>query len=459
MALFEHLARIGDTSGMEKIGKYEIIRTLGKGATAVVYLARDPDSGREVAVKLIRFGEDNAAMSRRLRKLFQIEGSVGRRLDHPNIVKIYDAQIESDQAYIVMEYIEGKALDYHCAINRLLPMHRAIGIIFKCCLALDHAFRQGVVHRDIKPANILIDAEDNPKITDFGLALNLHKDMDRDSTFIMGVGSPAYMSPEQVKNYPLNQKTDLYSLGVVLFQLLTGRLPFRANNQGALIYKIVNMETPSVCDLNPNLPAGLDPILKKAMEKDLYNRYRNGAEFAKDLSTVRYQMVDENETQQDTKHFEMLRSLEFFNEFEDIELWEVLRISVWREVSDKVALIREGDNNRIFGVIVNGFVEVSIEGKALCRLGSGEVVGEMTYLHPSDTKRSASVVTLEPTLFLEINSSALDLSSDELLERFRKTLIAKVLSRMRGANKALAKSGLPAVQGRGLACDLELAPP
>jgi len=444
---------------MEKIGKYEIIRTLGKGATATVYLARDPDTGSEVAVKLIRFGEDNVAMSRRLRKLFQIEGSVGRRLDHPNIVKIYDAVVESDQAYIVMEYINGQALDYYCAINRLLPMHRAIGIIFKCCLALDHAFRQGVVHRDIKPANILIDAEDNPKITDFGLALNLHKDMNRDSTFIMGVGSPAYMSPEQVKNYPLNQKTDLYSLGVVLFQLLTGRLPFRAANQGALIYKIVNMDTPSVCALNPNLPAGLDPILKKALEKDLYNRYRNGAEFAKDLSTVRYQMYDENDPQQDSRHFEQLRRLEFFSEFEEIELWEVLRISVWREVSDKVTLIREGDNNRLFGVIVDGFVEVSIEGKSLCRLGSGEVIGEMAYLHPSDSKRSATVVTLEPTLFLEINSAALDLGSDELLERFRKTLITKVLSRMRAADKALARSGLPAVQGRAAACDLELAPP
>ena len=444
---------------MEKIGKYEIVRTLGKGATAVVYLARDPDSGLEVAVKLIRFGEDNAVMSRRLRKLFQVEGSVGRRLDHPNIVKIYDAMIEADQAYIVMEYVDGQALDYYCPINRLLPMHRAVGIVFKCCLALDHAFRRGVVHRDIKPANILIDAEDNPKITDFGLALNLHKDMNRDSTFIMGVGSPAYMSPEQIKNYPLNQKTDLYSLGVVLFQLLTGRLPFRAANHGALIYKIVNMDPPSVCDLNPNLPAGLDPIIKKALEKDLYNRYRNGAEFAKDLSTVRYQIFDENETQQDTKHFDALRRLEFFREFDDIELWEILRISVWREVSDKVTLIKEGDKHRTFGVIISGFVEVSIEGRSLCRLGSGEVVGEMAYLHPSDDKRSATVVTLEPTLFLEINSSALDLASEELLERVRKTLLANVLARMREADKVLARAGPPAVQGRSAAIDLELAPP
>ena len=238
----------------DKIGKYEVIRTLGKGATAVVYLARDPDAKREVAIKLIRFNEDNAAMSRRLRKLFLTEDSVGRRLEHPNIVRIHDAVVEDDKAWLVMEYVKGQPLDEFCTISKLLPMHRVIGIIFKCCLALDHAFRQGVVHRDIKPANILISDDDEPKITDFGLALNLNKNLDKDSTFVMGVGSPAYMSPEQIKNYPLNQKTDLYSLGVVLFQLLTGRLPFRARNQGALVYKIVNSDTPSVCALNPNLP-------------------------------------------------------------------------------------------------------------------------------------------------------------------------------------------------------------
>ena len=444
---------------MDKIGKYEIIKTLGKGATAVVYLANDPDTGDQVAVKLIRFNDGNAAMSRRLRKLFQTEGATGRRLNHPNIVKIYDAVIEPERAWIVMEYVEGTSLEDYCAINKLLPMHRTIGIIFKCCLALDHAFRQGIVHRDIKPANIMIAAGDNPKIADFGLALNIKKDMSTDSTFVMGVGSPAYMSPEQIKNYPLNQKTDLYSLGVVLFQLLTGRLPYRAANQGALIYKIVNMEIPSVCALNPNLPAALDPIIRKALEKDLYSRYRNGAEFAKDLSTVRYQILDEDETAQDMTHFEKLRRLEFFLEFEDIELWEVLRICVWHDLASKVVLIREGETNRLFGIIINGFVEVSIEGRSLCRLGAGEVVGEMTYLHPSDSKRHATVTTLEPTLFLEVNSSALELGSDELLERFNKALTAKVLARLRAANKALIQSAPPAVQGSsGSKIDLELLP-
>jgi len=431
----------------EKIGKYEIVRFLGKGATANVYLARDPSAAREVAIKLIRFGEDSAAMSRRLRKIFQTEDAIGRRLEHPNIVRVYDAVVEADQAYLVMEFVEGTALDKFCAINRLLPLHRVIGIVFKCCLALDHAFRKGIVHRDIKPANILIDGADNPKITDFGLGLNLLKDMGKDSTFVMGVGSPAYMSPEQVKNYPLNQKTDLYSLGVVLFQLLTGRLPYRANNPATLVYKIINMDSPSVCALNPNLPAGLDPIIKKALEKDLYNRYRNGADFAKDLSAVRYQIMEDDQTQQDEARFLRLRNLEFFSEFEDIELWEVLRISVWREISEKVTLIREGDSHRKFGIIVDGFVEVSSSGRVICRLGPGEVIGEMAFLHPNDSKRHATVVTLESTQFLEINSSALELSSDEVRERFNKVLLSKLLGRLREANKVLAKLGQTAVQG------------
>jgi len=268
---------------METIGKYRVVRELGKGATATVYLCDDPDGERQVAVKVIRFGQDNAAMSRRMRKLFKNEGMVAQRLDHPNIVRVHEATVESDFAYLAMEYVEGFSLEQHCRIDKLLPMHRVIGIIFKCCMALDSAYRQGIIHRDIKPANIMVAANDEAKIADFGLALNMNKDLDRDSTFIMGVGSPAYMSPEQIKAYPLNQKTDLYSLGVVLFQLLTGRLPFRAANQATLVYRIINTEAPAVTALNPNLPEGLNAILKRALEKDLYSRYRNGAEFAKDL--------------------------------------------------------------------------------------------------------------------------------------------------------------------------------
>ncbi len=433
---------------MQTIGKYRVIRELGKGATATVYLCDDPDASRQVAVKVIQFGKDSAAMSRRMRKLFQNEGMVSRRLNHPNIVQVYDAVVEDDFAYLAMEYVDGFSLEEHTRIDRLLPMHRVIGIIFKCCMALDSAYRQGIIHRDIKPANIMVAANDEAKIADFGLALNMNKDLDRDSTFIMGVGSPAYMSPEQIKNYPLNQKTDLYSLGVVLFQLLTGRLPFRANNQATLVYRIINTDAPAVTALKPDLPEGLNAILKRALEKDLYNRYRNGAEMAKDLSAVRYQILDEDDqSERDAKRFEILRRLEFFTEFENIEIWEVLRVSIWREIQPNIALIREGENNRFFGVIVSGSVEVSVGGRALCRLGTSEPVGEVTFLHPASDQRCATAVTLEPTLFLEINAAALALSSEELMERMRNTLLARMIRRLREVNKIAAAQGAPAVAG------------
>ncbi len=429
---------------MESIGKYKVIRQLGKGATATVYLCEDPDLQRQVAVKVIKFGSDNAVLSRRMKKLFRNEKLVSGRLKHPNIVEIYDAVVEEDFAYLVMEYVDGFSLEDHIRIDRLLPMHRVIGIIFKCCMALDSAYRQGIIHRDIKPANIMVMAGDEPKIADFGLALNLSKDQVRDSTFIMGVGSPAYMSPEQIKGYALNQKTDLYSLGVVLYQLLTGRLPFRANNQATLIYRIINTDPPPVASLNPNIPEGMNPILRKALEKDLYNRYRNGAEFAKDLSTVRFQLVDEQIIERDHKAFDVLRRMEFFSDFENTELWELLKISLWREVSTNVALIREGEESKSFGIVVSGKVEVSIEGRVLHVLGSGQPIGEATYLHPKDATRHISAITLEKTSFLEINTTALSLASEELIEKMRNKLLETLINKMMDLSRQVARTGEPA---------------
>ncbi len=433
----------------QRIGKYRIIKEVGRGATATVYLAENPQYPEPVAVKHVRFknkAKDEAKWNRRLLKLLKAEEAVARRLDHPNIIRIFEAVASVEEAYVVMEYFQGETLERYCSFEHLLPVHRTIGIVFKCCMALDHAFRQGVVHRDIKPANILIDESDNVKITDFGLALNINKRIDTDSTFVMGVGSPAYMSPEQIKNYPLNQKTDLYSLGVVLFHLLTGRLPFKATNPAQLIYKILNADPPSVSQLHPDLPELMDSVIRKALEKDLYSRYKNGAEFAKDLSAVRYKLVDDKDVAPDTARFSILRKLTFFTEFDDVELWEVLRISSWRTVEALTVLYREKDADQRFGILLEGQVEVSVNGRRVERLGAGELFGELAWLDCSDHRHLSTVVAVEASTYLEINPAALALATDEVQALFRQQVSTTVAKRLGAAARRLATNGELAVR-------------
>ena len=428
----------------EKIGKYKIIRELGRGATAIVYLAENPFYPEPVAVKHISFkekGKDEAKWNRRLLKLLRAEEGVARRLDHPHIIKIFEAVIEPEEAYVVMEYFGGKSLEEYCSYEKMLPLHRTVSIVFKCCMALDYAYRQGIVHRDIKPANILIDENDNVKITDFGLAMNVNKKSEQDSTFIMGVGSPAYMSPEQIKSYPLNQKTDLYSLGIVLFHLLTGRLPFRAKNPAQLVYKIINADPPSASQLNPDVPEAMDAVIRKSLEKDLYSRYKNGAEFAKDLTAVRYKILDENQRTPDNTKFSALRKLTFFTEFEDVEIWEVVRFAVWRRVEPLTQLMREGSNDQRFGVLIEGEVELSINGRVVSRLGAGESFGETAYLDELEHLQHATVVSLTPAYYIEISPAVLSLSSEESLEHFRKRLVSTIARRLAKSEAAVAAAG------------------
>lgn len=426
------------------IGRYHVTREIGRGATAVVYLAYDPHHDRQVALKVIQMGGDDEKVGRRLRKIFETEGAIAGRLNHPNIVRVFESVVDERIAYMAMEYVEGVPLSQFCDFDRLLPVHRVVPIVFKCLMALDYAFRRGVVHRDIKPANIMLTAGDVPKIADFGLALNVLKQTEKDSTFIMGVGSPSYMSPEQIKGYTLNQQTDLYSMGVVLFYLLTGRLPFRGRNYAQLIYQIVNMDAPSASALNPSVPPELDPVLRKALEKDLYSRYRTASQFAQDLTSARFHLVDED-AEKYNRRFEQLAALPAFAAFERVELWEVLRIGQWKTYDDGKALMREGEEGSTFGVIVSGAVEVSLEGRLLARLEAGQVLGEMSYLATGEKhKRSATVVAMGPVAYLEINPQAFELASDECREHFSALLFRAVSERLEAANRVAIASAPPA---------------
>ncbi|MFA7322441.1 MAG: serine/threonine-protein kinase, partial [Dokdonella sp.] len=211
----------------ERIGKYEIRSKLGEGATSIVYLGYDPFAEREVAVKAI-FPEvlRDKERGKLYRNLLMTEASLAGKLMHPHIVQIFDAVVAEEQSYIVMEFVKGGTLEPFCSPSTLLPVDRLVEMIFKCTRALDYAVRAGITHRDIKPANILlVNAGDSDervsgdiKISDFGAAMLSSGEQTR--TQVSGVGSPAYMSPQQVRDMTLNHQTDIYSLGVVMYQLL-----------------------------------------------------------------------------------------------------------------------------------------------------------------------------------------------------------------------------------------------
>src|SRR4029434_9043968 len=255
---------------MEKIGKFEIIKELGKGATSAVYQAFDPFQNRQVAIKVV-FQEallDNEH-GKRYRKLFVTEASLAGKLSHPHIVAIYDAVAGDEINYIVMEYIQGTTLEQYTRHENLLPVRTIVEIIYKCARALDYAARQGVIHRDIKPANILMTGEADIKISDFGAALTLAAE----TTQLSGVGSPAYMSPEQVKEQSLTHQTDIFSLGVLMYQLLTGRLPFQGANNYSMICCIIIVEPPRPGQLRTDLSPRIDAIVMRALRKDRGERY------------------------------------------------------------------------------------------------------------------------------------------------------------------------------------------
>ncbi len=426
-----------DAPGPLTFGPYRTLEKVGAGATATVYRAIHTETGQIVALKVILFNQSNAKLSRRLKKLFATEASLAMKVKHPNIVSIYEADIEEKFAYIAMEFVTGVALREHCTFDKLLPPHRVVEIIFKCAMALDFSARMGVVHRDIKPDNIMLGDGDVVKVTDFGLALDMKKKSDSDSTFIMGVGSPAYMSPEQIKDYPLNGQTDLYSLGTVMFELLTGRQPFRAKNRASLMYKIINMDPEAVSTLNPSVPDSLDPIVKRTLEKDLYTRYRTGAQFAQDLSSAKFQILDDADSVRLTRRFRVLRQNKAFTDFENDEIWEILRISHWRVIHESRPLMVEGEEGGNFGVIIDGEVEVSLKGRQLAIYGPGQVIGELAFLSPERARRNATVVAMVDTTYLEVNAAAYALASEECQFHFRELVVGTLMRRTEEANEKL----------------------
>jgi len=412
---------------LETVGKYRIERFIGKGATGAVYLAADPFTEREVAIKVMEEKADADAETARLQqRFFQTEAALAGKLRHPHIATIYDAGVEADTRYLVMEYIDGGSLAEHCEPDRLLTVSKTIEIGFKCCKALEYANQIGVVHRDLKPANIMLTQDFDIKISDFGAAM-----VDRaEITQVLGVGSPAYMSPEQIQGESLNFQTDIFSLGAVLYHLLTGRRPFTGGTVNELIEQITEVDPPPPSALRHEVSPALDEIVVRALAKSREQRYATWEEMANALEALLVAESGDALGLTEAERFNAMRRLAFFKTFSEVELWEVVRQAGWRKFEAGEDLIREGEHDAGFFVLASGMAKVTARGELLNIVSLGESVGEFSVISRNGQARMATVSATEPSWAIGFSVEQLEGMSSEVRARFNEAFLGLLVDRI-----------------------------
>jgi len=413
----------------EKIGKYVIINKVGKGSTGNVYLSHDPYYRRDVAIKVYNIEEDSDADRARVaRKMFYNEAHMVGMLQHPNIMPIYDAGEEDGKYYVVTEHIQGaRTLAAYCRPDNTLRVDDVVEIIYKCAKALHYAHGRGVIHRDIKPSNVMLTIDNDVRIIDFGIAICADADISR----IEGIaGSPSYMSPEQVQSEELTSSSDIYSLGAVLYELLTGFRPFRADNLSKLLHQIVYATPPPIHTYRDDLPEELEHVVAMTMQKDPDKRCASGNALAADLTRVYADLRTKYDSLDNQEHFDLLRNLTFFHEFSHAEIWEVLRASDWHEYKDGEDIVREGEMDDRFYIIVSGQAGVESSGNQLGVLEDGSCFGETSYVRGA--KRTASIKANGSVTILRVSSTLMEQVSSACQLRFNKVFLRSLITRLQG---------------------------
>jgi len=430
-----------------RIGRYRVLRMLGEGATSEVFLARDEFHERDVAIKRVRAAagpHDATQEDHYQERFFAAEAALAGRLKHPNVVEILDAVPDPVAPYLVMEYVPGETLRRYCRPDQLLALETVVEIAFKCAMALGYVYRLGLIHRDIKPANLLVlhdraGVVTDVKLTDFGSVFDLHAE----TTQVFRVGSLAYMSPEQLEGAALDCRADMYSLGAVLYHLIAGRPPFEAASQTALMHRIFRDAPQPLVDQRAGVSAALDAVVQRALAKRPEDRFADWESFAEALS----QLVASNEvprgqlqTVLDSERFNLLRSLDFFSGFGDVELWEVVHRAKWQRYAFGHTLYRKGEEGRNFYILAQGEVEVFRDGARVATLGTGSSVGEMMYLAPSPALRrhGADVVVTAPATTISFTPQTMSQLSAACAHQFDRAFIGVLVRRLHAAHEALA---------------------
>ncbi len=414
----------------KKLGKYVPLKEVGSGSTGVVYLAHDPYYGRDVAVKVYNREIMDGNNSDDARKMFFNEAHLAGMLQHPNILPIYDAGEEDGLCYVVMEHVHrARTLTAYCDPDNLLPIEDVVEIVFKCAKALHYAHSRGVIHRDIKPSNIMLTSDGDVRIIDFGISVC----EDSDVSMIQGIaGSPSYMSPEQVRSEELSNSSDIYSLGVVMYELLTGHRPFKAGNLGKLLHQIVYSTPKPVHILRPEIPEVLEDVATKALQKDAEKRFTNGAQFAGELTRAFHELSRKENALEKQERFNLLRQCKFFLDFSYPEIWEVMRAGNWQERAAGEEIVKEELDDRFY-VIVTGEVHVEREGKTVGCLIGGDCFGETGYI--TEAMRSATIRAHTDVTMIRVSSTMLEQASPSCQLHFSKVFLRTLIERLQGVEK------------------------
>jgi len=421
------------------IGRYEVIQELGRGGMGVVYLGRDPFIDRPVAIKTSTTPppSDPEAFEK-FRQAFFHEARAAGNLKHPNIVSVYDAMVQDNQCYLVMEYIDGKSLrDYHNQ-EPSLSISNIVKILFQCAKALEYAHEHGVIHRDIKPANIMITQSGEIKISDFGIASV--EGTSASSPSEETTGSIYYLSPEQLHNKPLVSQSDIFALGVVAYELLTGVRPFAADNAITTIFKIINEDPAPISDHRQDVPESLQRIVARCLEKEPDKRYQTGQHLATDLVASHGHLRFLEEELNFEKKFNAIKKLDFFNDFSSSEMVEILKATQWYKYSAAMTIISEGEVDNVFYIIVSGEVTVKKKGKTLARLKTGDCFGEMAYM--GHAKRTATIMAVVDTVVMKINSTFIAQTSTSTQLRFYKVFNYTLIRRLAETSELLTQTNM-----------------
>ena len=416
-----------------QVGKYDVEKLLGKGATGTVYLATDTFTGEKVALKTIEpevFRDPEFGTV--YRSQFLNEASLAGKLKHPHIVQILDAVVEEESGHIAMELVTGGDLSANVSPESLLSVADVLQIGFKCCGALEYAFNEGIVHRDIKPANIMISEGTDVKIADFGAAVLRRSQVVQTSI----MGSPYYVPPEQIEGEQPTFHGDMYSLGIVLYELLAGQRPFTAKSINDLVGKILS-ETPAPpSSLRKGLPPEIDPIVLRAVEKKPAARYETWAEFAQALSKAMRLVVPAGEIP-DSERFLSLKRVPMLSGLSDAEIWEFAKAGRWSRVPLGTTVVKENEPGASFFFLAEGEGKVTLKNRLLNLINQGECFGEMAYIRGGEEPRRATVHATSDLLLAEFEPAALERMSLGAQLQLMRALVRNVVDRLEFANKRL----------------------